>query len=81
MRVTVCIGSACHIKGSRRIVEQFQELVEEYGVGDEVELRGSLCMNNCRMGVCVTVDDKLYTVSPEKAREFFEENIIPKCSL
>lgn len=24
MKVTVCIGSSCHIKGSRRVVEQLQ---------------------------------------------------------
>ena len=28
MKVTVCIGSSCHIKGSRQVVEQLQQLVE-----------------------------------------------------
>ena len=26
MKVTVCIGSSCHLKGSRQIVEQLQSL-------------------------------------------------------
>ncbi|MBQ9534384.1 MAG: (2Fe-2S) ferredoxin domain-containing protein [Clostridia bacterium] len=81
MKVTVCIGSACHIKGSRKIVEQLQELVEEHGLGDKVELDGSLCMKSCRMGVCVTVDGKLHSVSPERTAEFFEQSILPECGL
>lgn len=27
MKVTVCIGSSCHIKGSRQVVEQLQYLI------------------------------------------------------
>ena len=27
MRVTICIGSACHLKGSREIITQLQSLV------------------------------------------------------
>ena len=26
MKITVCIGSSCHIKGSRQVVEQLQQL-------------------------------------------------------
>jgi len=27
MKITVCIGSSCHIKGSRQVVEQLQYLI------------------------------------------------------
>ena len=30
MRVTICIGSACHLKGSREIIQRLQELVKEH---------------------------------------------------
>ena len=30
MKVTVCIGSSCHIKGSRQVVETFQNLIKLY---------------------------------------------------
>ena len=42
MKVTICIGSSCHIKGSRRVVEKFQELVSKYELADVVELGGTL---------------------------------------
>ena len=57
MKVTVCIGSSCHIKGSRQVVEQLQYLIAENKLGDKVELGGTFCMGKCQQGVCVTVDD------------------------
>ena len=44
MKVTVCIGSSCHIKGSRQVVEQLQELIAKEGLQDQVELGGTFCM-------------------------------------
>ena len=60
MKITVCIGSSCHIKGSRQVVEQLQYLIKQNGLGDRVELAGTFCMGKCQMGVCVTVDDEFY---------------------
>ena len=53
MKVTVCIGSSCHIKGSRQVVEQLQRLIAENALGDKVELGGTFCLGNCQQGVCV----------------------------
>lgn len=78
MKVTVCIGSSCHIKGSRQVVEQLQYLIHENGLGDNVELAGTFCMGKCQQGVCVTVDDEFYSVSPETVKDFFADNILAK---
>ncbi|MBR2742182.1 MAG: (2Fe-2S) ferredoxin domain-containing protein [Clostridia bacterium] len=78
MKVTVCIGSSCHIKGSRPIVETLQKLIAENKLGDRLELAGTFCMNKCREGVCVSIDDKVYSVSPQTAEAFFNENIKAK---
>ena len=78
LRVTVCIGSSCHIKGSRQVVEQLQYLVSKNNLGDKVELGGTFCMGKCQQGVCVTVDQEFYSVTPETAEEFFENNIKAK---
>lgn len=76
MRVTICIGSACHLKGSREIIQQLQDLVAEHGLGDKVDLNGSFCSGNCVNGVCVTLDDKLYSLKPETTKEFFDKEIL-----
>ena len=63
MKVTVCIGSSCHIKGSRQVVEQLQQLIADNGLSEKVELGGTFCMGKCQQGVCVTVDDEFYSVT------------------
>lgn len=78
MKVTVCIGSSCHIKGSRQVVEQLQYLIGENNLGDKVELGGTFCMGKCQQGVCVTVDDMFYSVTPEAVEDFFEKQIKAK---
>lgn len=78
MKVTVCIGSSCHLKGSRQVVERLQQLVAGNGLGEKVDLGGTFCMGKCQQGVCVTVDDVVYSVSPETVEEFFETNIKAK---
>ena len=76
MKVTVCIGSSCHLKGSRQVVEQLQELIRKNGLEDKVELAGTFCMGRCQEGVCVTVDDAFHSVSPERVPAFFNEDIL-----
>ena len=78
MKITVCIGSSCHVKGSRQVVEQFQNLISENNLGDKVELGGTFCMGSCQQGVCVTVDDTFYSVTPDTAEEFFKNEILAK---
>lgn len=78
MKVTVCIGSSCHIKGSRQVVEQLQKLIQENNVSDKVELGGTFCLGNCQQGVCVTVDDAFYSVTPATVCDFFANEILAK---
>lgn len=78
MKVTVCIGSSCHIKGSRQVVESLQELIARDSLGDKVELGGTFCMGRCQEGVCVMVDDTFHSVSPDSVEEFFEREVKAK---
>lgn len=75
MKVTVCIGSSCHIKGSRQVVEELQHLLSDAGLEDKVELGGTFCMGRCQEGVCVTVDGEFHSVSPDNVKEFFEKEV------
>lgn len=78
MKITVCIGSSCHLKGSRQVVEQLQYLIAQHNLKDQVELGGTFCMGNCQKGVCVTLDEELYSLSPETVNEFFKTQVLPK---
>ena len=78
MKVTVCIGSSCHIKGSRQVVDSLQKLIAENNLQDKVTLGGTFCLGNCQQGVCVTVDEAFHSVSPDTVAEFFANEILAK---
>lgn len=78
IKVTVCIGSSCHIKGSRQVVEQLQYLIATHDLDEKVELGGTFCMGKCQQGVCVTVDDKLFSVSQDTVKDFFEKEVLTR---
>lgn len=78
MKITVCIGSSCHIKGSRQVVEELQYLIAENNLKDKVELAGTFCMGRCQEGVCVTVDGNFFSVSPETVKDFFNNEVKAK---
>ena len=78
MKITVCIGSSCHIKGSRQVVEQLQNLIAEHQLGDKVDLGGTFCMGKCQQGVCVTVDEDFHSVTPETVESFFRDVVLAK---
>ena len=78
MKITVCIGSSCHLKGSRQIVEELQYLVAKNNLKEKVELGGTFCMGDCKNGVCVTLNDKKFSLTPETTAEFFEKEVLAK---
>ena len=80
MKVVVCIGSSCHLKGSREVVEKLQNLINDNDLKDKVTLSGKFCMGNCQNGVSVTVDGELFSVSPDALEEFFKTNVLDKLS-
>jgi (2Fe-2S) ferredoxin len=77
--ITVCVGSACHLKGSHQIIEYFKKAIEESGLEKEVELKGTFCMEKCTDGANLLIDEELFHAnSPEDAREIFEREILRK---
>ena len=78
MKIKVCIGSSCHIKGSRLVVEALQKLIADNKLEDKIELSGTFCMGRCQEGVCVTVDGEFYSVSPVTVEDFFKNEVLKK---
>lgn len=76
MKITICVGSSCHIKGSREVAERLEALITEKNLKERVELTGSFCMGSCQQGVCVRVDGELCSVSPATTDAFFEEKVL-----
>ena len=76
--IQVCVGSACHLKGSQDIVEMLQAAIAEYHLEDDVVLTGSLCIGKCnRVGVTVQVNDDVHVgITRENFKEFFTNNVL-----
>ena len=76
MSITICIVSSCHLIGSRTIIQNLEELITERQLNDKIELNGSFCMGECSNGVCVKINDELFSVSPETVNTFFENEVL-----
>ena len=78
MKITVCIGSSCHIKGSRQVVETINRMIKENGLKEQVELGGTFCLGKCGQHVSVTIGEEFFSVDPEKAEEFFKNEVLTR---
>lgn len=77
MTITVCIGSSCHLKGSYDIVNELQKLINENNLENQVEIKASFCLGNCKNGVCVKINESsIISVNKDNINDFFNEYII-----
>lgn len=76
MTITVCIGSSCHLKGSREIVTKLEQLISENNLKDKIDLIGSFCIGQCVKGVCVKIDDELFSLTPTETEPFFRNEVL-----
>lgn len=78
VNIEICIGSACYVKGSNRVVEQLNELIEKNGWNDKVELKGSFCMKACQnhIGLGIRINGRqLEGVTVQNALPVLEKEI------
>ena len=80
MIIQICVGSACHLKGSEKIVELFEDALKKHDLENDVTLAGIFCTGRCnREGVTISVDDDVYTgITPEGFNNFFEEKVLKR---
>jgi len=77
IKIVVCVGSSCHIKGAREVVRHLQKLIADHNLGKETDLSGSFCMGQCsEPGVSVKVDGCQFFVRPEETEKFFAAEIL-----
>ena len=75
MNLAICIGSSCHLKGSKQVAQLFERMIDENQLRDKVNFYATFCMGNCQNGISVSLDDRVYSVTPETARAFFEQEV------
>ena len=77
VKVTVCVGSSCHIKGARAVITRFNEILKQEGLDAKVELKGSFCMERCGEGINWMIDEELLTsTTVDEAVRKFQERVV-----
>lgn len=75
-RVTVCRGTACHIRGAPKIVKEIEGTIglKEGETSEDLEytLETVACVGCCALAPCLKVNERVYgELTPEKARGLF----------
>ena len=78
LSISICVGSACYLKGSYDVIKSLQALVEINKLDTIVEIKGSFCLGNCTHGVSVKLNDeeKVYSVTQNNVDQFFKNEIL-----
>ncbi len=81
VKVSICLGSACHMKGAYATTKLFQDEIDRAGIKDKVELTGSFCMGSCKDGPCVRVNDVKFThIDADHVAELIQNEVVPLCN-
>nr|WP_246566448.1 (2Fe-2S) ferredoxin domain-containing protein [Tissierella simiarum] len=75
--IHVCIGSACHLKGSYNVINGLQEIIKEKSLEEKVEVKAAFCLGECSKAVSVKVDDSpIYSVNKDNIKDFFNTQVV-----
>ena len=75
--ISVCLGSACHLRGAGAVLQTFVTLVERYQATVEVRIQGNFCQNQCTEGVVVRINDQVLThVTKDRVHQLFLDYVI-----
>lgn len=75
MVLKVCVGSACHIKGSEQVIHILQKCIKESNMEDKIILKASFCLGRCTEAVSVMIEgeEEIFSLSPGTTDEFFKK--------
>jgi NADH:ubiquinone oxidoreductase subunit E len=80
MKIEVCVGSSCHVKGGQDIVKMLKDAIKANKLENKVELTGTTCLGQCKSeGVNMKIDGAIVTgVTPAGFNDFFKTNVLSK---
>lgn len=76
MEICICVGSACHVKGSQQIIKRLEQLIKEHNLEEKIIIKGSFCLGKCSDDVSIKIDGIIKSVKEEQVDKFFYENLL-----
>ena len=75
--ISVCLGSACHLKGANAVLDAFLALIDRYQAQAKVQMAGNFCQGRCTEGVVVQINDLILTnVTKDQVFELFTKYVL-----
>lgn len=74
--IKICVGSACHLKGSHDVIDIFQDCVRTSNTSHIITIKGAFCLGHCTEAVSVLFLDTIYSVNRDNARDFFNDIVL-----
>ncbi len=76
-QICVCIGSACHVKGSYQVIQKLKDLIAKEKMQDKIEIKAAFCLGACGSAVSIKVDDgEVNSINEETTDAFFYEKVL-----
>lgn len=76
LKVEVCVGTNCFIKGSQGILQHLLQDMEQHHLQNRVEITASFCFEKCEHGPTVTIGGKpIRHCTTEAARQAIAEQL------
>lgn len=73
MEIKVCIGSACHLKGSYDVIKKFQAYITKHQLDEAIILKSSFCLGKCSDAVSVQIDsNEIISMTPDAVEGFMD---------
>ncbi|MFZ4412322.1 MAG: NADH-quinone oxidoreductase subunit NuoE [Bacteroidales bacterium] len=76
--IMLCRGTACHVKGAPRILEEIENNIgiKEGETSEDMEhsIESVACIGACSLAPCITVNDKVHAdLTPQKIETLFKK--------
>ncbi len=64
--IELCMGSSCFSRGNKNTLETIKQYIEQKEIADKIQIKGSLCKEQCAKGPNITINGITYNnVVPE----------------
>ena len=78
MTIQICIGSACHLRGSYDVIEKLKSLIAADNMEDKITLKASFCLGRCGEFVTVKADGEFIEgVNAQTIESMYKEKLKP----
>jgi len=80
MKIEICQGSSCHVKGAVKVLDLLRKALKENKLEKTVEIAGTTCLGQCKSsGVNLRIDGTILTgITEENFTDFFKTNVLDK---